>query len=509
MLRHTPGAVRAIAVRLQLGTVGIVPICGSNAKLVPGMRSMSIMERYRKVRPAPEPPPRPWDAPPGEALLPELPRGDEPGPQPIRPSAVDIRQEGPLPPPRPPSYRRVEVPSEALVAAWEKPVQPTGPRTLRVGLAGPPNSGKSSLMNAILGCPLSAVSPKVDTTRDHVRGVKTIKNTQLVFLDVPGIIPSHQRAKHRELALKAWDSYEECDLCLLIIDVVKRPQQDIFDIVRKICPQEFIGRAEVRRRQRSAAAEEEASGAVRPSVWLPRPARTAPASDDEGEEERDRRPPVTLVLNKIDKASEFRWVQSREREFRAHGHFEGVFYISAKKCQGLQKLLEHLLAKARPRPWTYPAEVRTTLSYVDQLRHQIDTHLFAWFNSDVPYKIEHQTIGWTPRLDGSLLIEHELVVQDSVVARMVLGVRNTIIARLRDHVSHRLRKLWGMPVEVQIWVRALKQRLSRRDKADRGERPMPKEAWRAQRAAAAAASDPAPPSARGGGASPSLGHQGA
>merc|ERR1712113_1156829 len=100
------------------------------------------------------------------------------------------------------------------------------------------------------------------------------------------------------------------------------------------------------------------------------------------------------------------------------------------------KLLEYLSSESVSRPWTYPAELRTTLSHVDQVKHQINTHLFKWFNSDVPYKIEHQTLGWTPRLDGSLLIEHELIVQDSVVARMILGVRNTIVTRLMDQVSH-------------------------------------------------------------------------
>merc|ERR1711974_412840 len=100
----------------------------------------------------------------------------------------------------------------------------------------------------------------------------------------------------------------------------------------------------------------------------------------------------------------------------------------------------------------------------EQLKHVVTTHLFKWFNSDVPYKIDQQTVGWTPRLDGSLLIEHELIVQDSVVARMVLGVRNMIVGRLQDQVSYKLRKTWGMDVEVKIWVVPLRSRLSLKDR---------------------------------------------
>merc|ERR1712061_210850 len=109
-------------------------------------------------------------------------------------------------------------------------------------------------------------------------------------------------------------------------------------------------------------------------------------------------------------------------------------------------------------------ELRTDMPHVEQIKHMVNFHLFKWFNSDVPYKIEQQTVGWTPRLDGSLLIEHELIVQDSIVARMVLGVRNTIVNRLREQVSYKLNKLWGTNVELKIWVRPLKQRLSLKDR---------------------------------------------
>merc|ERR1712064_108137 len=97
--------------------------------------------------------------------------------------------------------------------------------------------------------------------------------------------------------------------------------------------------------------------------------------------------------------------------------------------------------------------MRTTLSYVEQIQHQINTRLFKWFNSDVPYKIQHQTVGWTPRLDGSLLVEHELIVSDTIVARIVCGVRNTLVSRLKEKASFKLSKMWDVKVELDLWVR--------------------------------------------------------
>lgn len=422
-----------------------------------GQRGMSIMERYRKIRPAPEPVSAPWATP---AEFANGRDGTEEASQIGTSSASSSAAE---PPRRPPAYARAPVPMEARVRTWEPPVQPSNPRSLTVGMFGPPNAGKSSLMNAIVDSPISAVSPKVNTTRDSVRGIKTIGAVQLVFLDSPGIIPSHERKQNKELVSKAWMGYQECDVCLLVLDSVKRPIKQIFDVVRMICPREDLGQEELRRRLEIDEHMDEQGLGHMPSEWLPSSMLGNRGSGDE-----QRRPPVTLVLNKIDKVSEYRWLKSRESEFLAHGHFDQIFYVSARKRQGIMKLIEHLKRRAEPKPWMYPMDARTTLSHVEQIKHIVTTHIFKWFNKDVPYKIEQHTVGWTPRLDGSLLVEHELIVKDSIVARMVLGVRNTIIARLRDQVSYKLSKLWGMQVEVRIWVRPLKQRLST---ADRGVAP--------------------------------------
>ncbi len=116
------------------------------------------------------------------------------------------------------------------------------------------------------------------------------------------------------------------------------------------------------------------------------------------------------------------------------------------------------------RPWLFSREVKTTMSQVEQIEQVIRSYLYTWFNKDVPYKIEQKTVGWTPRLDGSLVIEQELVVADSVVARMILGVRNRMLYQLKMHVQNRLELLWGIkPIVVHLWVKAEKQRVSRQD----------------------------------------------
>jgi len=88
--------------------------------------------------------------------------------------------------------------------------QPENPHKLETSIVGPPNAGKSSLLNAIVGRKVSIVSPKAQTTRKRVLGAWTQGNTQVCFYDTPGIIPiSDAKRFNRELVAAAWDSMRD------------------------------------------------------------------------------------------------------------------------------------------------------------------------------------------------------------------------------------------------------------------------------------------------------------
>eukprot|EP00916_Digyalum_oweni_P026873 GHVL01044119.1.p1 GENE.GHVL01044119.1~~GHVL01044119.1.p1 ORF type:complete len:244 (+),score=46.45 GHVL01044119.1:95-733(+) len=175
-------------------------------------------------------------------------------------------------------------------------------------------------------------------------------------------------------------------------------------------------------------------------------------------DDKSKNIPVFLVLNKVDKLEHPKWAFSRVEELEKHGNFDEKIYLSALTGRGVRNLIEKLMSVAKPGKWQYSKDLLTSLSKVEQVEQVVRTYIYCWFNKDLPYTIEHQTIGWTPKLDGTLIVEHELIVKDTVVARMISGVRGRLLFQMRRNVSFKLSDLWGQKVSVLIHVRALKKK---------------------------------------------------
>ena len=100
-------------------------------------------------------------------------------------------------------------------------------------ILGLPNSGKSALLNALLGQKLAIINNKPQTTRKKIQGILNSDNYQVIFLDTPGILePSY--LLQEKMMMEIEDSLEAIDLVLLVIDVKNDPAG------KKLLEQEFV-----------------------------------------------------------------------------------------------------------------------------------------------------------------------------------------------------------------------------------------------------------------------------
>ena len=89
-----------------------------------------------------------------------------------------------------------------------------------VSLIGPPNAGKSTLMNTLVGTKVSIVTPKVQTTRSRVRGIAMHDDAQVIFIDTPGIFTPKRRLD-RAMVSAAWQGASDGDLVVLVHDAAR------------------------------------------------------------------------------------------------------------------------------------------------------------------------------------------------------------------------------------------------------------------------------------------------
>ena len=92
-----------------------------------------------------------------------------------------------------------------------------------VAIIGEPNAGKSTLLNHIIGSKVSIVSPKAQTTRTRVLAIAIEDQTQISFVDTPGIFEASKNNKmERAIVSSAWEGVADAEIILLLVDVSKK-----------------------------------------------------------------------------------------------------------------------------------------------------------------------------------------------------------------------------------------------------------------------------------------------
>jgi GTP-binding protein Era len=275
-------------------------------------------------------------------------------------------------------------------------------------IIGAPNAGKSTLINALVGSKVAIVSPKVQTTRMPVRGIAIAGETQIVFVDTPGIFRPRRRLD-RAMVTSAWAGAEEADAVLLIVDAA-----------------DFVANA--------------TSPGARDTIAILEGLKTGRAGKK------------ALVLNKIDGMKRTDLLPLVEK-LHAEAIFEDVFLISALKGQGVGDVASWVAARMPESPWLYPedqaADIPSRLLAAEVTREKIYLRL----HDELPYASAVETEKWEERKDGSVRIDQIVYVQRDGQKAIVLGKGGQTIKTIGALAREELEILFGRRVHLFLFVK--------------------------------------------------------
>ncbi|MDA0231238.1 MAG: GTPase Era [Proteobacteria bacterium] len=283
-----------------------------------------------------------------------------------------------------------------------EPPRPGEPRRAGfVAILGAPNVGKSTLVNRLVGAKVSIVSPKVQTTRSRVRGIRIEGAAQLVLVDTPGIFENAKRRLERAMVHAAWSGAQDADAILVLIDA----QRGIDENTKQI-------RKSLVKSGRKALVAINKIDQVSHESLLP----LAAALDDGASAER-------------------------------------IFMISALDGQGVDDLLHHLLGLLPEGPWLYPEDQLSDISERLLAAEITREKLFLQLYQELPYSLAVETETWRELKDGSVRIEQIVYVSRPIHKAMVLGKGGQRIKAVGQDSRIELEELLARRVHLFLFVK--------------------------------------------------------
>lgn len=274
-----------------------------------------------------------------------------------------------------------------------------------VAVMGKPNVGKSTLINALIGQKVAAVSPRPQTTRRKQEGILTTQEYQLILVDTPGVHQPHSKLGEN-MNIEARSAIEHCDLVLFMVDGSQMPSDEDKKLATML------------------------SSLMRPEA-------------------------IYLVINKIDLAQTSQ-ISEIQVAYQHLLHTGQVVLISATRGDNREALLENIVAHLPVGEPFYPEEQVTDLFERDIAADLIREACLNHLRYEVPHGIVIRIDEYTERQDQGVYIQATIFVEKESHKGIVIGQNGQMLKKIGTDSRKEIETMSGKKVYLQLFVKVRK-----------------------------------------------------
>lgn len=352
-------------------------------------------------------------------------------------------------------------------------------KLLRVALLGPPNAGKSTLLNKLVCNEISCVSNKVHTTRRNILGVYTENQSQLEFYDAPGIIDRQHSLKHRieDSVLRGPDDAAlKCDLLAIMVDISNEREQrrlnkGLLNLLHENAGKPSIlilNKVDLLKEKRKLL---DISYTLTEGCIGGRPTRgrfdpsdkfnsMSPSKPDQRLEElivRSKKLHKFVIDLNQEKNSQPLQDESSENNMEpkelGYKNFSQVFSISALQDDGVEELRKHMISLAKPvEKWPHGPDFLTNQSGKEIAHGIIRGRMMDHVDKAIPYMLEYNYYQFQYDDVGSLHIHLCIKCPEFYMISKVIGEKGSVISRVSAEAREAIANALGTDVKLIIQV---------------------------------------------------------
>ena len=276
-----------------------------------------------------------------------------------------------------------------------------------VTIIGEVNVGKSSLLNILVKKDVSIITHKSNTTNKQIKGIKSYKNSQIVFIDTPGLYINKGKT-NRYFLSEIWSAVTEADFLCIVVDGNRTVSNVVYQLLEQI------------------------------------------------NEKNLPKKRIILAINKIDLISKDKLLK-KTQEINDKYEFDKIFMISALKNDGIDDLLNWFTKHLPQKKWSYPPHIISDQSFDQQLNEKTRQIILLRIHDEIPYSIEVSSDNIINVSKSKLRIFQSIYVHNQRHRSILIGKKGETIKSISIGARKKIEKFTNKKIDLFLEVKIKKK----------------------------------------------------